>query len=142
METIERSRNGCGRDIWPALERHWRLTDPESETTMRVWNGLAMRWLQLDDNAVAEHVRAVAAQMHVIGYFFDIDPFARIGTFLPTARAPSLVPPACDRLEPAQSSAGETPAHTVPASLPSWTPKIPTFGCPRNRGNFTTSASA
>jgi hypothetical protein len=82
VETIERSRNGYGRDVWPALERHWRLTDPESETMMRVWNDLAMRWYQLDDNAVAEHVRAVAAQMHVIGYFFDIDPFARIGTFL------------------------------------------------------------
>jgi hypothetical protein len=82
VETIERSRNGYGRDVWPALERHWRLTDRESEPTMRVWNDLAMRWYQLDDNAVAEHVRAVAAQMHVIGYFFDIDPFARIGTFL------------------------------------------------------------
>lgn len=82
VEMIERSRNGYGRDVWPALERHWRLTDPESETTMQVWNDLAMRWYQLDDNAMAEHVRAVAAQMHVIGYFFDIDPFARIGTFL------------------------------------------------------------
>jgi hypothetical protein len=35
-----------------------------------------------------------------------------------------------------QSSAGGTPAHTVPASLPSWTPKIPMFGRPRNRVNF------
>ena len=82
VEMIRRSRNGYGRDVWPALERHWRLTDPEFATTMRLWNDLATRWSELNDEAVPEHVRAVAGQMDVIGYFFDIDPFARIGTFL------------------------------------------------------------
>lgn len=36
----------------------------------------------MDEWAVADHVRSVARQMHIIGFFFDIDPFARIGTFL------------------------------------------------------------
>ena len=81
VEMIRRSRNGYGRDVWPALERHWRLTDPEF-AAMRLWNDLATRWSELNDEAVPEHVHAVAGQMDVIGYFFDIDPFARIGTFL------------------------------------------------------------
>jgi hypothetical protein len=49
---------------------------------MQVWNDLGARWSTLSDQAVAHHVRSVARQMHIIGYFFDIDPFARIGTFL------------------------------------------------------------
>jgi hypothetical protein len=79
---INRYRQGYERDLWSALERHWSLTDAEYPTAIRVWNDLGARWSELNEQAVADHVRSVARQMHVIGYFFDIDPFARIGTFL------------------------------------------------------------
>src|ERR1039457_5700089 len=58
------------------------------------------------------------------------------GSPAPTARTPSPILPACDQHEPALSSAGETPAHKGGVSLPSWTPKTQTVGCPRNRVNF------
>lgn len=82
VETINRYRQGYGRDLWPALERHWSLTDAQYSAAIRVWNDLGARWSGLSEQAVDDHVRLVARQMHVIGYFFDIDPFARIGTFL------------------------------------------------------------
>jgi hypothetical protein len=82
IELISRYRQGYGRDFWPALERHWSLTDAEYPAAIRVWNDLAARWSELSEQAVSEHVQSAARQMHVIGYFFDIDPFARIGTFL------------------------------------------------------------
>jgi hypothetical protein len=82
IEMINRYRQGYGRDLWSALERHWSLTDAEYLAAMQVWNDLGARWSTLSDQAVAHHVRSVARQMHIIGYFFDIDPFARIGTFL------------------------------------------------------------
>ncbi|MFO1128365.1 MAG: hypothetical protein U1E66_08070 [Rhodospirillales bacterium] len=85
VEMIERSRRGQGRDIWPPIERHWSLTDAdEHRVGMQVWNVLEARWARLRETEIADHVGSVARQMHVIGYFFDIDPFARLGTFLGT----------------------------------------------------------
>jgi hypothetical protein len=84
VEMIDRHRQGSGRDFWPALERHWSLTAPDYATAFEVWNDLGRLWSGLGDETVADHVRSVARQMHVIGYFFDIDPFARIGRFLGT----------------------------------------------------------
>ena len=82
IEMINRYRQGYGRDLWSALERHWSSTDAEYSAAIQVWNDLGARWSTLTDQAVAHHVRSVARQMQIIGYFFDIDPFARIGTFL------------------------------------------------------------
>ena len=101
VEMINRYRQGYGRDFSPALERHWSLTAPEHGTAIPVWNDLGARWSGLGEEAVDDHVRSVARQMHVIGYFFDIDPFARVGTFLgePLAFPVELVlPQRCERL--------------------------------------------
>ena len=82
VEMINRYRQGYGRDSSPELERHWSLTDAEYSAAIQVWNDFGTRWSGLSEQAVADHVRSVARQMHVIGYFFNIDPFARFGTFL------------------------------------------------------------
>ena len=82
IEMINRYRRGYGRDFWPALERHWSLTDTEYSAAIRVWGDLGASWSGLSEEAVDDHVRSVARQMHVIGFFFDIDPFARVGAFL------------------------------------------------------------
>ncbi len=98
---IERSRQGYGRDIWPPLERHWALTDANHRAAMLVWDVLAARWSRLDGADVASHVHAVGRQMHAVGYFFDIDPFARLGTFLGTPLffpAELVLPQRCEPL--------------------------------------------
>ena len=81
-EMITRSRQGYERDVSPAVERHLSMVDPDHAAAIRVWAELGEHWSGLDEGAVADHVRSVARQMHIIGFFFDIDPFARIGTFL------------------------------------------------------------
>lgn len=84
VDVIQRSRQGYERDIWPPLERHWSLTDPEHRAAMQVWGTLESRWAGFGETEIAAHVASVAREMHVIGYFFDIDPFARAGSFLGT----------------------------------------------------------
>ncbi len=67
---------------FPALlERHWAATDPEHPVAMRVWNALAARWARVPPGEEMAHVAQVAAGMRVVGYFFEIDLFARAGTF-------------------------------------------------------------
>lgn len=82
---IERQRNGLGRDFPLALERHWAATRPEHAEAMAVWSRLARVWSRLDEDVIKRHVRAVADEMRVVGYFYEIDPFARAGTFLGTS---------------------------------------------------------
>ncbi|MFO1119763.1 MAG: hypothetical protein U1E38_06535 [Rhodospirillales bacterium] len=84
MQVVQRARQGNGRDVWPPLERHWSLTNPQHRAAMQAWNILEHRWSRLAESEIAAHVAKVAGEMHVIGYFFDIDPFARAGTFLGT----------------------------------------------------------
>lgn len=84
VQVAQRSRQGHGRDVWSPLERHWSLTNPQYHSAMQVWNILEARWSRLPESEIAAHVAKVAGEMHVIGYFFDIDPFARAGTFLGT----------------------------------------------------------
>lgn len=98
---IERSQQGYGRDVWPPLERHWALTDANHRAVMQVWEVLAARWSRLDGADVAFHVHAVGRQLHAVGYFFDIDPFARLGTFLGTPLffpAELVLPQRCEPL--------------------------------------------
>lgn len=101
VEMITRSRQGYGRDVSPAVERHLSLVDPDHAAAIRVWDELGEHWSGLDEGVVADHVRSVARQMHIIGFFFDIDPFARIGTFLgqPLMLPTELVlPQRCEQL--------------------------------------------
>src|SRR5512147_1559924 len=59
VEMINRYRQGYGRDLWSALERHWSLTDAEYPTAIQVWNDLGTRWSELNEQAIADHVRSV-----------------------------------------------------------------------------------
>lgn len=100
-EMIRRSRRGNGRDIWPPLERHWALTGAQHPAAMDLWNALEARWSRLAEADVADHVASIASRMHVIGYFFDIDPFARVGTFPGTPLvlpAQMVLPQRCEPL--------------------------------------------
>lgn len=101
VKMIERSRQGYGRDVWPPIERHRALTDADHRAAMQVWNVLAARWSRLDGEDVAAHVEGVGQQIHTIGYFFDIDPFAHLGTFLGTPLffpAELVLPQRCEPL--------------------------------------------
>ncbi len=81
---IQRERAGQGRDFPLSFERHWAATDPDYAGAMAVWNRLSRTWSRLGDDTIKAHIRVVAAEMRVVGYFFEIDPFARAGTFLGT----------------------------------------------------------
>lgn len=85
MTLLERARAGEGRDFPPAFERHWASVDPDYRRAMTVWNTIVPVWRRLDAAALEPHIRAVAGEMRVVGYFFKIDPFARAGTFLGTS---------------------------------------------------------
>ncbi|MBL8659049.1 MAG: hypothetical protein JNM75_04755 [Rhodospirillales bacterium] len=82
---IRRERAGQGRDFPQSLERHWAATDPDEVKAMAVWRQVSGRWVNLSDASIAAHIDTVVAEMRIVGYFFEIDPFARAGTFLGTS---------------------------------------------------------
>lgn len=82
---IERFRGGEVRSLWPPLERHRSLAEPERAETDAVWHTITERWRDLADDEIDAHVRVVAARMRIVGFFFEIDPFARVGRFLGTS---------------------------------------------------------
>lgn len=83
-KTIEDARRGQGRGISPELEAHWRASGADDPRVKPIWATLEAHWSAAVQEPAANYVRRIAQQMHVIGFFFDIDPFARIGTFLGT----------------------------------------------------------
>jgi len=85
MTLIERQRDGLGRDFPAPFEHHWAATSADHAKAMGVWSRLAQVWSELDDAAIEPHVGTVAANMRIVGYFYEIDPFARAGTFLGTS---------------------------------------------------------
>lgn len=94
-------RRGEGRGFPELFETHWAIADPNYPAAARVWGQLASRWDQVAPEDAASHVRAMAARMRVVGFFFEIDLFARAGTFLGTTFAfPTalILPDACDAL--------------------------------------------
>ena len=102
-ETLERSiaawRAGEGRGVWPAIERHWAATDPQHEAAAEVWEGITRRWAQVREGEEQAHLTDTASRMRVIGFFFEIDLFARAGSFLGTTFAfPTalILPDACE----------------------------------------------
>lgn len=91
-ETLARAiimqREGRGRGFPAAHERHWAETDPDSTATVtEVWNAIAAQWATVPPGGEDAYLSAVASRMRVVGYFFEIDLFARGGTFLGTAFA-------------------------------------------------------
>jgi hypothetical protein len=98
---IQRYRRGRSRGVWPPLERHWSYTEPDYQEVMQVWRDIRTQWQNLADDAIETHVGSVARQMRVVGFFFEIDPFARAGRFLGTAfvfPAKLMLPDRCEDL--------------------------------------------
>lgn len=96
---IIRAREGGGRGFAPAFERHWAATDPGHAAAAEIWRTILAQWSRVPLGHEAAHLAAVAARMRSVGYFFEIDLFARGGTFLgqgfafPTAL---VLPDECD----------------------------------------------
>jgi hypothetical protein len=99
LRLLEQRRAGKGRGFRPALEAHWAATDPDYAEAARVWAVLGRRWDRIQAGQELAWLRATAARMRVVGYFFDVDLFARAGTFPGTALAfPTalMLPDVCD----------------------------------------------
>ena len=52
---------------------------------MAAWDTITSHWSRLQPTEIGAYVEAVAARTRSVGYFFEIDPFARAGTFLGTS---------------------------------------------------------
>lgn len=97
---VDGERAGDGRGFPDQIERHWEARG-SSARAIAIWNELSAPWERLSDSAVGGHVDAVAARMRVIGFFFEIDLFARAGTFMGTTYAfPTelVLPDDCEQL--------------------------------------------
>ena len=98
---IERQQAGGGRDFPMAFERHWAHVDPNHRRAMATWGTITQGWPRLEPAEIAPHVKRVMARTRTIGYFFEIDPFARAGTFIGTALVfPTafVLPDSCEQL--------------------------------------------
>ncbi|HSO41591.1 MAG TPA: hypothetical protein VLR47_01895, partial [Rhodospirillales bacterium] len=98
---IERSRAGAGRDFPPAFERHWAHADDDYARATATWGRITKDWQRLEPDAIAGYVERVTARTRTLGYFFEIDPFARAGTFLGTSLVfPTafVLPDGCEQL--------------------------------------------
>jgi len=97
--TITQQRAGDGRGFPAQMERHWAETIPDQAGTMAVWDAIAAQWAGVPPGGEDAWLTAVASRMRVVGFFFEIDLFARGGSFLGTAFAfPTalVLPQDCD----------------------------------------------
>lgn len=98
---IERERAGAGRDFPPAFERHWTHADVDQQRAEAAWKTITSRWSRLGPDEVRAYVEAAMKRTRTVGYFFEIDPFARAGTFLGTSLVfPTdfVLPEGCEQL--------------------------------------------
>ena len=98
---IRREREGEARGIWQALETHFAAIDPHNAPAAQVWAVLAAEWAKIPAGEEAAHIALISRQQRIIGYFFEIDMFARGGTFTGTTFAfPTalILPDDCDAL--------------------------------------------
>lgn len=99
LRAIARHRAGGQRGYGPALERHWAATDPDHAAAAGVWRAVSAQWDALPPGQEATHLAEAVGRTRTVGYFFEIDIFARGGTFLgqtfafPTAL---VLPDECD----------------------------------------------
>jgi hypothetical protein len=96
---IAQQRDGAARGFPAEQERHWAETEPDYADIAAVWNAITAQWARIPPGGEDAWLTAVAARMRVIGYFFEIDLFARGGSFLGTAFAfPTalVLPEECD----------------------------------------------
>jgi hypothetical protein len=99
LRLLKQHRNGDARGFWPDLEAHWAATDPDYAAAAMVWANLGRQWDAIPPGQELAQVRATTARLRAIGYFFEIDLFARAGTFIGTTMAfPTelILPDACD----------------------------------------------
>ena len=87
IRMIAHWREGKGRGFAAELERHWAASDPNYPAAAEVWNAVATRWARVAPGREAAHLDDTATRMRSIGYFFEVDLFARAGTFLGTTFA-------------------------------------------------------
>ena len=127
VAVIDQYRRDRSRGIWPPLERHMAFTQPDYPEMMATWHAIGGQWLALDDAAIDAHVHSVAAQMRIIGFFFEIDPFARAGEFLGTPfvfPTELILPDRCDNLvlellfRTRIGKLGRNPGVALPQRLP------------------------
>ena len=98
---IRRQREEGGRGIWDRLETHFAAIDPDHGAAAEVWNSIAAEWQQIVPGEEAAHIAAISARQRIVGYFFEIDLFARGGSFTGTTFAfPTalILPDDCDAL--------------------------------------------
>ncbi|WP_159999092.1 hypothetical protein [Roseomonas sp. 18066] len=99
LRSIEGLRAGEGRGFSTSLETHWAATEPGYAEAAAFWSVIAEAWRSIPAGTERKWIRARMAGARVLGYFFDIDLFARAGTFpgvtlaFPTAL---ILPEACD----------------------------------------------
>jgi hypothetical protein len=96
---IAEARDTGGRGTSPDLERHWAASEPAYAAAAAVWSVLLQQWSAIPPGDEVASIRSTASRMRVLGYFFEIDLFARAGTFLGTAMAfPTelILPSGCD----------------------------------------------
>ncbi len=99
LRMILQAREEGGRGNAPELERHWAASHPGYARSAAVWATLVQQWRAIPGGGEADAIRAATARMRVVGYFFEIDLFARAGTFPGTALAfPTalILPGGCD----------------------------------------------
>lgn len=100
-QLIQRQREGEGRGYWRKLETHFSALDPTYRVAAETWNAIAGQWASVAPGQEAAHIALMASRMRVVGYFFEIDMFARAGTFIGTTFAfPTalILPENCDEL--------------------------------------------
>jgi hypothetical protein len=99
LRMIEQARRDGGRGIGRDLERHWAASQPGYAEAAGVWSVLAQHWRAMPRGSEVTSIQSTARRMRALGYFFEIDLFARAGTFLGTTMAfPTelILPGGCD----------------------------------------------
>jgi len=99
LRMLAEQERGAGRGYGTDLERHWAATEPDYPTAAEVWRVLEGHWNTLPHGGAAAHLRETMRRMRILGYFFEIDLFARAGTFPGTTLAfPTalILPRDCD----------------------------------------------
>ncbi len=99
LRMIHQAREDGGRGNAPELERHWAASDSGYARGAAVWATLVRRWRAIPGGSEVAAIRDTTERMRVVGYFFEIDLFARAGTFPGTALAfPTalILPGGCD----------------------------------------------
>ncbi len=102
-KVIQQSLDGKMRGISADIERHMRFLNTDRyNRILSTWRKIEDSWRSLQSNQIKNFILEEAKKMRVIGYFFQLDLFARSGTFLGTTYLlpyELAFPRQCDRLQ-------------------------------------------